>query len=185
MQPFKKFKSGSNESNIQPPFGNLVLFDYPDDAPQSIISRAVTARGGSLDIKFDKNNTGLRFVYFSLIYLCFKRFLKSFASCFSKCIIYVNSKRLSEGLGQNQKAAKKEAAASGLQELRNYYYTIKVKKSLNPGKESVTSTELRGANGNASTQLAEDNIGNKLMKLMGWEGGGLGKSQQGIVEPVT
>lgn len=81
--------------------------------------------------------------------------------------------------------AKKEASIAGLQELRKYYYTIKVKKSLNPGKESVTSTEMRSGEGSSSTQLAEDNIGKKLMKLMGWAGGGLGKAQQGIVEPVT
>lgn len=30
-----------------------------------------------------------------------------------------------------------------------------------------------------------DNIGNKLMKMMGWTGGGLGKSEQGTLEPMS
>jgi len=30
-----------------------------------------------------------------------------------------------------------------------------------------------------------DCIGKKIMKMMGWMGGGLGKSEQGIVEPMS
>lgn len=62
--PSKKRKFDNEESRIQPPFGILVLFDYPDDAPQSILTRAVTARGGNLDFKFDKNNSGVRYIEF-------------------------------------------------------------------------------------------------------------------------
>lgn len=32
--------------------------------------------------------------------------------------------------------------------------------------------------------MGEDNVGRKLMKLMGWGGGGLGVKEQGIEEPV-
>jgi len=32
--------------------------------------------------------------------------------------------------------------------------------------------------------LADDNVGNKLLKMMGWTGGGLGKYNQGRVDPI-
>jgi hypothetical protein len=33
--------------------------------------------------------------------------------------------------------------------------------------------------------LDEKNIGNKLMRAMGWSGGGLGAKSEGIVDPVA
>ncbi len=33
--------------------------------------------------------------------------------------------------------------------------------------------------------LGSDNVGHKLLRLMGWSGGGLGKGGAGISEPVT
>ena len=32
--------------------------------------------------------------------------------------------------------------------------------------------------------IEEQNMGHKLLKLMGWSGGGLGKGGQGISEPI-
>jgi len=49
--------------------------------------------------------------------------------------------------------------------------------------ESVGATDLDGKH--LEEKIGEDNVGNKLMKLMGWSGGGLGRKQQGRVEPVT
>lgn len=35
------------------------------------------------------------------------------------------------------------------------------------------------------TPISENNIGCKIMKLMGWKGGGLGKTEQGSCNPIV
>lgn len=141
------------------PYGDIVLVERPGDIPQNILAQAVNASGGNLEWQFDR------------------------LSNYCKCIVLLNSKRLAEARAPNQKAAKKEASINGLQELKKYYYTIKIKSTADGTATVTTSTMLKSA---ATYEiLPTDNIGAKLMKLMGWEGGGLGKSEQGIKEPVT
>lgn len=54
----------------------------------------------------------------------------------------------------------------------------------------MDKSEISSADGKTKTKtdvpehLAEDSKANRMMKLMGWAGGGLGKNQQGREEPV-
>ncbi|KAK9862366.1 hypothetical protein WJX84_008778 [Apatococcus fuscideae] len=48
--------------------------------------------------------------------------------------------------------------------------------------EDGLDTDARLAD--ANTALAEDNVGFKMLQRMGWKGKGLGRAEQGLVEPV-
>ncbi|KAF0306151.1 NF-kappa-B-repressing factor [Amphibalanus amphitrite] len=84
--------------------------------------------------------------------------------------------------GSGAKTAKTLAAAEALATLQGQCYTIRLKTKI-LAEEDVARGELVAAEGEAAQKVA-DGVGGKLLAMMGWTGGGLGKQKQGITEPV-
>ena len=135
---------------------DVVLFEHYNDTPQGMIARAAGTYDIDLEWKFDKKGED------------------------SLCTVLFNSYKVAAAGGPNQKDAKKAAATIALNEMKKIYYTIKVTKNLTP-----TVTDNLDSNNTKSDAIGNDNVGMKMMKLMGWSGGGLGKTSQGITEPVN
>ncbi|KAJ4976721.1 hypothetical protein NE237_001827 [Protea cynaroides] len=59
----------------------------------------------------------------------------------------------------------------------DFFLPIHHKPTENPDLDNVEQASLE-------TQLTSSNVGFKLLQKMGWKGKGLGKNEQGIVEPI-
>ncbi|XP_017141257.1 NF-kappa-B-repressing factor isoform X1 [Drosophila miranda] len=104
--------------------------------------------------------------------------------------ILVNNEAIAVGQGETLKAAKIAAFKQALFLLQTHCYsiklnatrqTIKVEKTVNGVNINVTK---ESADSLGDPKLDETNKGYRMMRLMGWTGGGLGREKQGREEPV-
>ncbi|XP_017067810.1 NF-kappa-B-repressing factor isoform X2 [Drosophila eugracilis] len=105
--------------------------------------------------------------------------------------VLINDEVIASGQGENIKAARFAAFKQALLFLQSHCYsiklnatreTIKVKRSKKGVKIDVTKDS---ADSQGDQKLDESNKGYRMMRLMGWAGGGLGRQKQGIEEPVS
>ncbi|CAB0032433.1 unnamed protein product [Trichogramma brassicae] len=134
---------------------DIVLYQYENEKAPTMIARLAQTNNVVMEWKYDNIEDNCR------------------------CTLLFNKGKVAEGVGLTQKDAKVEACNAALKEMQKRYYTIKVTKNLTP------TINLEEKSEPASDYINSDNIGSKMMKMMGWSGGGLGKKSQGMVEPVS
>jgi len=111
-----------------------------------------------------------------------------------RCKVKIVDNEIHSALGSTKNEARDKATQETLDMLSKKCYTILVKnKYLSAQGETIDANELSDPlnpnndskpTGN-KTQLPASNIGHKLLQMMGWSGGGLGKGGSGISEPIT
>uniref|UniRef100_A0A224Z444 Nfkb repressing factor n=1 Tax=Rhipicephalus zambeziensis TaxID=60191 RepID=A0A224Z444_9ACAR len=101
------------------------------------------------------------------------------------CTFVLGHCEIKNGVGETSQEAKLEAASASLAYLQSIAPTLLLKRRVDGcGPELTKNTFGVSDESNVPEQITPENIGHKLLKMMGWSGGGIGKEGVGIVEPV-
>ncbi len=94
--------------------------------------------------------------------------------------------QVSSATAWSKNEARDAAARKAVDTLRKRCYTVRVKnKYMSDGTVIDSKLTGEGSKSDSKNEIGSGNVGYKLLKMMGWSGGGLGKGGSGISEPIT
>lgn len=102
-----------------------------------------------------------------------------------ECTVNINGVDVVSAKAIGRKKAREYAVIEAVEELPKHCFTLKIKKSIRA--ESITLDQVASdlaLRSSSSDPMATNSVANKMMKQMGWTGGGLGKKGEGITEPI-
>ncbi|KAM8997647.1 NF-kappa-B-repressing factor [Ara ararauna] len=103
-----------------------------------------------------------------------------------KCKVLLEDEFIAEAVGV-KKSVKHEAAEEAVKILKKTQPTVVNNLKKGTVEDVISRNEIRGRSAEEAfkQKIKEDNIGNQILRKMGWTGGGLGKAGEGIREPIS
>lgn len=102
-----------------------------------------------------------------------------------RCEVYLGGQFVAAGIGP-KKTVKHIAAEEALATLRRTQAVVKSNLRKEGHADAISRNQIIAQTGEESMrqEIKEDNIGNQLLRKMGWTGGGLGREGEGIAVPI-
>ncbi|XP_038145379.1 NF-kappa-B-repressing factor [Cyprinodon tularosa] len=102
-----------------------------------------------------------------------------------RCEVFLEGQYVAAGIGP-KKIVKHIAAQEALATLRQTQAVVKSNLRKEGHNDAISRSQILAHSGEEALkqEIKEDNIGNQLLRKMGWKGGGLGRDGEGIAEPI-
>ena len=112
-----------------------------------------------------------------------------------RCVVQLGGHVLADVVSYCKSTSRLEASQEAIDELRKCCWTVIIKQAFDSSRSRITKDKLLAdlaisssfnvQKSSLSTPISDGNRGKQMLLKMGWKGGGIGKQESGMQEPIS